>query len=170
MIEITPQYLAEQGLSENFPERFWDKVFKTELCWYWTAATVNGGYGTISKDSSGKELIRAHRASWILTKGPLPQEIDLCHRCDRPSCVFPDHLFPGTAKDNAHDMIAKGRHGGGAKKGELHFGAKLTSVEVIVIRQKYITGSYSLSQLGEEFDVSMHTIWRIVKRLIWKHL
>ncbi len=168
-IDVTPEYLASQGLSSEFPERFWKKVIKTEGCWYWTAATVNGGYGTISVGPPHNEFIRAPRASYILSVGPIPEGLDILHHCDTPSCVRPDHLRCGTARDNMHDMIAKGRHGGGAKKGEAHFGRKLSEQEVLKIRELAQQG-WSQRQLGRRFSVDRTNIACIVKRKSWTHI
>lgn len=89
-------------------ERFWEKVNKSGECWTWTACTHHQwGYGHFR---AGGKLVTAHRYSWELHNGPIPPGMRVCHRCDNPPCVRPAHLFLGTDADNAHDMIAKGRH------------------------------------------------------------
>jgi hypothetical protein len=95
--------------SQRTPEeRFWSKVQKTETCWLWMGARhPHGGYGQFVGPPI-KEL-RAHRYSWVLAYGPIPDGLLVCHRCDNPPCVRPDHLFLGTHLDNALDMMAKGR-------------------------------------------------------------
>ena len=87
--------------------RFMAKVEKSDGCWEWTAAKLKKGYGKFSKGRDGWEL--AHRASWRLKHGQIPQGMQVLHRCDNPSCVRPSHLFLGVARDNTHDMIRKGR-------------------------------------------------------------
>ena len=76
-------------------------------CWIWTGSKVVG-YGGVTH--GGLERY-AHRCAWILTNGPIPDEMPwVLHRCDNPPCVRPDHMFLGTALDNARDRDAKGRH------------------------------------------------------------
>lgn len=75
-------------------------------CWIWTGALTSWGYGKIG---AGKKTQRAHRVSWELFIGPIPDDMNVLHRCDTPSCINPDHLFLGTFKDNTQDCIRKGR-------------------------------------------------------------
>lgn len=91
---------------ETPEQRFWKYVHKTESCWLWTGSKVSGRCGNCSAFSSG-EL--AHRVSWRLHKGPIPEGLYVCHKCDNGFCVNPDHMFLGTQKDNMDDMISKGR-------------------------------------------------------------
>lgn len=88
--------------------KFWKKVNKLsdDECWLWIAHKIPSGYGQFN--AMGK-IMRAHRVSWILKNGPIPPEKVICHKCDNPSCVNPNHLFLGTLKDNSRDMIKKGR-------------------------------------------------------------
>jgi hypothetical protein len=84
--------------------RFWEHVEKLpdDGCWVWTGSRLQSGYGTFDKG-------RAHRFSYALANGPIPDGLHICHRCDNPPCVRPDHLFAGTRVDNMQDAIAKGR-------------------------------------------------------------
>ena len=75
-------------------------------CWFWTGDRDSGGYGRIR--SNGKQHM-AHRFSYELHKGPVLDDLSVCHTCDTPSCVNPDHLFLGTQSDNARDMMRKKR-------------------------------------------------------------
>lgn len=88
--------------------RFWAKVEKTPTCWEWRGATVTG-YGHISMGGVLGKIRLAHRISWEMHNGPIPDGLHVCHRCDNPKCVRPDHLFLGTDLDNAQDRDAKGR-------------------------------------------------------------
>lgn len=87
--------------------RFWSKVDKTSTCWLWTGMPNGWGYGTF-KVSAGNDRF-AHRLSWEIHKGPIPKGLCVCHKCDRPICVNPDHLFLGSHRDNRDDAIRKGR-------------------------------------------------------------
>lgn len=87
-------------------ERFWAKVEKTDGCWLWTAALSTTGYGRIGV---GKKMAYTHRLSWEMHNGPIPPGMHICHHCDNPKCVRPDHLFLGTRTDNMRDMWRKGR-------------------------------------------------------------
>ena len=88
-------------------ERFWKNVDKTESCWVWTGSVRHFGHGHLNVS---RRRILAHRFSWELAHGPVPAGLNVCHRCDNPRCVHPEHLFLGTQGDNVRDMVAKGRH------------------------------------------------------------
>ena len=90
-------------------ERFWKYTRKTKTCWIWTAATLRG-YGMFGRQCGGKkETFSAHRFSYELHKVKIPKGMLVCHSCDNPSCVNPDHLWIGTPRDNQLDMVKKGR-------------------------------------------------------------
>lgn len=90
-------------------DRFWEKVRKTDGCWEWLAYTCKFGYGRIGGVRG--QVLDAHRVSWELHNGPIPEGICVLHHCDNPPCTNPDHLFLGTLSDNLADMYAKGRQG-----------------------------------------------------------
>lgn len=108
-----------KGGAERLPlaVRFWTKVEKTDDCWLWVGSKTKTGYGKLwdGIDRTGSGTIDAHRLSWILHFGPIPEEMYVCHRCDVKVCVRPDHLFLGTPKQNTADMFLKGRARPGGK-------------------------------------------------------
>ena len=99
---------------KNNQNRFWTKVVRTDDCWIWTACTIGDGYG---KFSANGIQYSAHRYSYEIAFGTIPDGLWVCHKCDVPSCVRPDHLFLGTPKENALDCVRKGRRA----KGKAHW-------------------------------------------------
>lgn len=98
------------GLLRRFSTKYIES--RESDCWIWTAATDVSGYGQITSGRAEKfKQIKAHRASWILFVGPIPEGLDVLHSCDNPPCVNPGHLFLGTQLDNSCDMVRKGRCG-----------------------------------------------------------
>ncbi len=98
--------------------RFWSHVQKAEGagCWEWQSTLFERGYGSFSMLVDGvKKDRQAHRVSWEMANGAIADGLFVCHRCDNPLCVRPDHLFLGTVQDNNADMIAKGRNSRGEK-------------------------------------------------------
>jgi hypothetical protein len=98
--------MADVQRTPTLSDRFWAKVNKTDGCWIWTAAKQPLGYGSLGPTYQER---RAHRFSWLLANGPIPEGAWVLHRCDNPSCVRPDHLFLGDSRANVLDMHAKGR-------------------------------------------------------------
>ncbi len=168
------------GLIKTREKLFWLKVDKTEGCWLWTGGVLTDGYGAFGIMHNGNHYsFRAHRVSYGLAENePVPDELLVCHKCDIPLCVNPDHLFLGTPADNSMDMIKKGRSGKGLKKistscarGEHHGRAKLTAAEVQEIRTILSQPNRpSYEQIGQQFGVNQSHIHRIAHRKAWSHV
>ena len=90
-------------------QRFWAQVRKGRGCWTWVGNLAAKGYGKIRTAGRGSAWLYAHRASWQLHNGPIPNGLCVLHRCDNPPCVNPEHLWLGTWADNNRDMALKGR-------------------------------------------------------------
>ncbi len=129
-------------------------------CWLWTGEADGVGYGRIFSKKKGD---KAHRVSWELHRGEIPPGVKVCHRCDTPGCVNPDHLFLGTQGDNVRDALRKGRM---PRKGERCPTSKLTNAQVAIIRNC----TESLTALGLRFGVRRQTINAVRQRTTWTHL
>ena len=136
-------------------------------CWIWTAHIASSGYGKIRHQGRIK---RAHRLSYELHIGPIPEgggyyeTLCVCHHCDNPTCVNPDHLFIGSQADNLRDMADKGR--GAPPFGENHGRSKLTESDVIAIR----SDSRSLRAIAADYHIRHSTVGDIRLRKTWRHL
>lgn len=150
-------------MNEETIARFWSKVEKGPGCWLWVAKSCDqDGYGLFK--ASGK-MLRAHRLAFELSRGAPPGKALVCHHCDNVKCVRPDHLFLGTAKDNFHDCLRKGRY---SPKGEGNAAAKVTSADADRIRALYALGTFSQEGLGRIFGVHQTAVSAIVRGKTWK--
>ena len=146
-------------------DRFWLRVDRgaVDECWNWTGALFAGsGYGLVSVERVPRG---AHRVSYELHHGPIPDGLFVCHRCDNPRCVNPAHLFIGTAADNSADMVAKSR----SANGERVAGAKLTAADVRRIRA-LSSGGLKPPQIAERFGVHTSHVRGILAGQTWKHV
>ena len=138
--------------------RFWPRVRKSLGCWEWAGRRSRRGYGEFDVDGG---RVAAHRMAWQLARGPIPDGLLVCHHCDNPACVRPDHLFLGTQADNMCDMAAKGRHG--YPRGEDHPSARLSNVDAAEIRRLYRAGGVTQDALARHFGVCQSHVSRIVR-------
>jgi len=138
-------------------KNFWSKVDKSSGCWLWTAGKLGKGYGQFLGNSG---VISAHRFSYELHYGKIPKGMYICHHCDNPLCVKPDHLFLGTPRDNVMDCIKKGRFN--SPYGESHWWAKLSNEQVTEIKERAKNGGIALRRMAPEYGVSDQCIYEIV--------
>ncbi len=92
---------------EKHKRLFFNKIEKTQDCWIWKGAKNKSGYGSFRHE--GKHWMRANRVSYLLHKGDIPEGMLVCHSCDNPECVNPDHLHLGTPKSNMIERTERGR-------------------------------------------------------------
>lgn len=142
---------------QNTIKDFWLKVNKTDGCWNWSACRDKQGYGEFRFKM---KKYKAHRFSWKVSFGDIPKGILVCHKCDNPSCVNPQHLFLGTQLDNIRDMVAKGR--GFNRSGENNGMHKLSLVQVREIKKLYKSGKYLQKELSDIFKVGQDHLSRII--------
>jgi hypothetical protein len=144
-------------------ERFWKKVIKSDGCWNWIGCRKKQGYGNIRVDG---KTVMAHRVSWEMVNGSIPDGLCVLHKCDNPSCVNPDHLFLGTKMDNHCDMVDKGRRASfvGASNGR----AKLTQEQVSVVKELYSTGRLTQREIGKLYGVTDVVVSYILSGKIWR--
>lgn len=134
-------------------------------CILWAGSFDKDGYGVISSGGKHDRQLRAHRVSYELCVGPIPDGLWVLHRCDNPPCINPVHLFAGTHQDNEDDKLSKKRN----LVGERHHASKLTSEKVQEIRLKARNG-VSQNQLSLEYKVARHSIKSILEGTTWKHV
>lgn len=152
--------------------RFWERVDKRgpSECWLWIGATDTKGYGQIGRGPRGSKGARAHRVSWEINRGPIPEGLFVCHHCDVRRCVNPLHLFLGTCRDNLRDMAAKGRARGGVFHGPDHCCAKFTAEQVREIRETFAAGGVSKRSIARQHDVNWYTIRDIIERRSYRNV
>lgn len=140
--------------------RFWMNVKSSrDSCWEWHGIINRYGYGQLK---CSKRKVLAHRFSWTIHSSEIPRGLCVCHKCDNPICVRPDHLFLGTHADNRADCVSKGRH---RPSRETH--KKLTPESVLAIRERYASGEVSMSDLAMEYGVRPPAISSVVRRKTW---
>lgn len=150
-------------------DKFMEKVMPEPNtgCWLWSDNLSEKGYGnTVKMLPTGKSIRGAHRISFYLHNGEFDYSKCVCHKCDTPCCVNPDHLFLGTPQENTMDMKLKGR----ASKGEHIPTAKLTESNVIEIRNRYAIGGHTTRSLAKEYGIDHGNLSGIIRRDTWKHI
>jgi len=148
-------------------KHFWRKVDKNTNngCWLWVGATTKG-YGRTRVD---KRHGYAHRFSWEYHYGPIEDGLQICHKCDVPLCVRPDHLFLGSAADNVLDKIQKGRARHGVSIGEQNGFAKLKNSDIARIANLRGQGK-TIYEIAGAVGISKSHVWNIVSGKNWRNV
>lgn len=142
-------------LLERFEEKTLLIPFST--CHWWDGAPDRNGYGRISV---GSVNYSAHRMAYKIYKGEIPENMIVCHTCDNPMCVNPDHLWLGTNRENLQDMVKKGRTG--------ERGRKFNRNKAATIR--FLSESFSTKEIAAFYSVKPRAIRNIINRKTWKHI
>lgn len=156
--------MRSQPRYSPWPQRFWEKVSKSDdrdKCWLWTGSVGGHGYGQIHKDGKPRT---AHRLSYQLSVGEIPDGMHVLHRCDVRACCNPNHLFIGSNRENMLDKISKGRHN--APRGERSPKAKLTEDDIKQIRGINLESE----KIGRIYGVSGHQVGLIKRLQSWRHI
>jgi hypothetical protein len=163
--------LREETLVSTAKQRFLSKVVENERgCWVWQAGRDPEGYGEFWLAGRGT---RAHRAALVLFLGLDPGGSLVMHSCDNPSCARPEHLVPGTQKDNIQDSLRKGRRWRvrpPVRRGDANNKAKLSDAIVVAIRRRYAAGGVSVRTLAREYRVTRKCIQHVLRRQTWAHV
>lgn len=152
------------------------RIPETE-CWLWAGVYSARGYGVIGH---GGKNFYAHRVAYQVSNGEIPSGHFICHRCDNPACVRPDHLFAGTPADNMQDKVLKGRQSRGEThaatflksesywnnlaRGERHWASKLTAAQRTEIVSAYQAGEGSQAAIGRRFGITQSRVHQLCKR------
>jgi len=146
------------GFLVRFFQRF--KKGQNDECWPWTGCRDARGYGKISIGTKGKnrKLWLAHRVAYIIHFGSLPEDREVCHKCDNPPCVNPNHFFLGTHQDNFDDAANKNR----LRFGSSHHNTKLIASDVIEIQKRYTSGGVTQAELASEYGISQPHCSKII--------
>lgn len=167
MLENADIDKRHKPLTQRFEEKYIPEP--NSGCWIWIGGQYQSGYGNISINNKKQ---KAHRVSYEMHKGKIPEGMFVCHSCDNPLCVNPDHLWVGTAIDNNADRHAKGRSNGGTDGpkqpaiGAKNPNSKLTEKQVMEIYRD----PRSYTKISKDYGVRHAAVWRIKKKKTWRHL
>lgn len=169
---MRPDYSARKRGLPTMPlgDRLMSKVIidPVSRCWEWQGSKRCGYGRTIvgSRADGTRRSESAHRLAYLTWKGEIPDGYEVCHECDNPSCINPDHLFLGTRADNIADRERKGRNI--VKIGEEQPNAKLTKKVVKDARWERAHKGTSYQKLADEYGVAKSTMQNAIKGITWK--
>jgi hypothetical protein len=150
---------------------FWQRVDKSphpKGCWMWAGSKVRSHKGNYGRMGYGRSRPGAHRFSWALHNGPIPEDMEICHSCDNPLCVNPEHLWLGTHHQNMLDCDVKDRRPPSMTKGNTP-NRKLTAEQVIEISELLKQG-VTRREIGKRYGVNPVTITAINLGKSWSHI
>ncbi len=153
----------QQNHGLSLIDRLMARCSKSTGCWEWTGSSDVHGYGRLN---IGNKPMLAHRTSWEVFRGLIPDGMYVLHRCDNPRCIRPEHLFLGDQQMNMDDKAAKKRHRYGVSRGIDHGCSKLTDEQVREIRAS--TGPSRIT--AEKYGISGRQVRDIRTLKSWKHL
>lgn len=153
--------MKSSDLTERTVEAFWAKVGVAGVneCWDWLSSVSGWGYGHLWVKKLNRTVV-ASRVSYVIAHGEIPDGLFVCHSCDNRRCVNPAHLFLGTAKDNSHDAVRKGRW--------RNTKSILTAHDIPVIRQ--MAGTLSNQKIGRRYGVCEAAIRSVIEGRTWRHI
>ena len=158
------------ALMRSLEARFWEKVNVRgpDECWLWLGAVTTSGYGVLQRGGRGEGLIRAHRLSFEIENGPIPDGSLVLHFCNIKTCINPAHLFDGDYSQNLQQAWDDGlrQHPGRALA---ESAAKLSPEDVILIRQRRASGE-ALAPIAKDFMVTISCISSAARGVTWGHV
>jgi hypothetical protein len=151
--------------SESLAERFMSHVAKGPSCWDWQASKMNSGYGQFG--ILGK-MRQAHRVSYELHVGPIPDGMSILHSCDNKICVNPAHLRAGTRAENLKEAYERKRRAVPDLRGEKHPGAQITASDAMRMRDLRTTGM-TVAAIAKRYGVKRSLVSDVVNKRTWRH-
>lgn len=147
--------------------KFFQRIGDPSECWEWTGAKNDKGYGQISVNG---EVQYAHRVMYAFLHGEIPPGVQICHYCDNPGCVRPNHLFAGSSQDNAEDSMNKLNSYYAGQQGSKHGMSKLNEDDVKEIRRLRSVENMTHDEIGDLFGVGRTAIQKILTGQTWTHV
>lgn len=167
-VTVHEKTVKDMQIDQNVINRFLAhvRVNSASDCWEWTGYVMPNGYGSFKYLRKG---IYAHRMSYLIHKGDIPEGMFVCHACDNRACVNPDHIWVGTGKDNANDRDSKNRHW--VQCGVKSWNARFTEGDVRNIRKQANEGGRGIqTRLAREYGAAKSTIRDIITGHTWAHV